>query len=91
MFYYLPDHNLLPRLPKNLIKSDGNLFINFNISDANTLSDYGYYTVRSDNNYPPTPNSVEDTENRVISIAKPYVDITRTWIDNKTINTTEIV
>lgn len=82
MFYNINEQILVNRLPKNLIKSDGSIFINFYLKDENTLSDYGYYKVRNDNNTPPNLSYTEDVSKRTINIDKPYVDIVRTWINN---------
>jgi hypothetical protein len=80
MYYNANENLLLRRLPKNLIKPDGSLFINFSQSDIVTLSDYGYYTKRNDNSEPPNANSIEDESQRQIVLEKPYFDIVRTWV-----------
>jgi hypothetical protein len=80
MYYNVNDEILVPRVPKTLLKPDNSIFINFNNSDINTLADYGYYTVRSDNNQPPSVNSVEDVTNRKVTLDKPYADVSRRWI-----------
>jgi hypothetical protein len=81
MYYNVDEEILLRKLPKNLIKPDGSLFINFDQADVNTLSDYGYYTVRNDNDTPPTSNSIELVDKKSFVLEKPYVDIIREWID----------
>jgi hypothetical protein len=81
MYYNDNDKILIRKIPKNLIKPDGTLFINFDQSDINTIADYGYYVVRNDNNTPPTNNNVEDVDKRLILLEKPYVDVIRVWID----------
>ena len=83
MYYNNNDKILIRKLPKNFIKPDGSLFIDFNLADINTLSDYGFYTVRNDNNQPPTPKSIEKTEEITILLDKPYVDIIRVWFDTE--------
>jgi hypothetical protein len=84
MFYNLNDEILISKLPKNLLKNDGSLFIDFNKSDTETLSDYGYYSVRNDNNEMPIDCEKEDISKRLIVLHKPYVDIVRTWIKKPT-------
>ena len=49
MYYNINEEILLRKIPKNIIKSDGSLFINFDQANIDTLSDYGYYIVRNDN------------------------------------------
>jgi len=87
MYYNINEKILLRKIPKNIIKSDGSLFINFDQQDIDTLSDYGYYTVRNDNNTPPTSNSIEVTNKRTITLEKPYADIIREWISPEVIQT----
>lgn len=84
MYYNNNSKILVRKLPKNLIKPDGSLFIDFHLSDINTLSDYGYYTIRNDNKEPPTPNSIENQSLQQIVLDKPYADIIRTWNDIST-------
>jgi|688.fasta_scaffold886472_2 hypothetical protein len=79
MYYNNNDKILIRRLPKNIIKPDGSLFIDFNLADINTLSDYGFYTLRNDNSVPPSSNSIENISNRQIILDKPYFDIIREW------------
>lgn len=81
MYYNDNDKILISKLPKNLLKPDGSLFIDFNLSDPDILSDYGFYTVRNDNKEPPRPNLIEQVKNRTISLDKPHVDVIRVWID----------
>lgn len=81
MYYNVNEEILLRKLPKNLIKPDGSLFINFDQTDVDTLSDYGYYTVRNDNDTPPTSNSIELPDQKSFILEKPYVDIIREWIE----------
>ena len=81
MYYNIDEKILIRKIPKNLIKPDGSLFINFDQVDVNTLSDYGYYTVRNDNSSAPTLNSIELTDKRSFVVEKPYVDIIREWIE----------
>lgn len=84
MYYYTNDKIFVQRLPKNIIKSDGSLFVDFNKADKETVSDYGYYFVRNDNSIRPTTNSVELYNQRQIVLDKPYVDIIRVWQDLST-------
>lgn len=81
MFYYTETESLLRRVPKNFFDDAGKLIINFDQQDAETLSNYGFYTVRNDNNEMPENCEKEDTEKRSIVLDKPYVDITRVWIE----------
>jgi hypothetical protein len=81
MYYNNNDKILIRKLPKNLLKPDGSLLINFDQENVDILSDYGFYTVRNDNNEPPTINSKEIIKNRIITLDKPYVDIARVWLD----------
>jgi hypothetical protein len=81
MYYNINEEILLTKIPKNLIKEDGSIFINFYLSDINTLSDYGYYTIRNDNKEPPNNNSIEILSEQQIVLDKPYVDIIRKWLD----------
>jgi hypothetical protein len=81
MYYNVNKKILLRKIPKNLIKPDGSLFINFDQQDIDTLSDYGYYTVRNDNDTPPTSNSIELTDKKSFILKKPYVDIIREWTE----------
>jgi hypothetical protein len=81
MYYNNNDKILIEKLPKNLLRSDGSLFINFNQEDVDILSDYGFYSVRNDNKEPPTNNSIEIHSKKQIILDKPYVDIVRIWID----------
>lgn len=79
MYYNNIDKILVPIAPKNWIKPDGTMFINFHQADINTQSDYGYYLVRNDNDVPPSPNAVEDKSKRQVNLDKPYADVIRTW------------
>lgn len=81
MYYNINEQLLLRKLPKNLLKSDGSLLINFDQQNIDTLADYGFYTVRGDNSDPPTANSIENKKAQQIILDKPYVDIIREWID----------
>lgn len=81
MYYNINEQLLLRKLPKNLLKSDGGLLINFDQQNIDTLADYGFYTIRNDNSDPPTSNSIEDKNAQQIILDKPYADIVRVWID----------
>jgi hypothetical protein len=81
MYYNSNDNITVSRLPKNLIKTDGSIFINFNLADMDTLSDYGYYTIRNDVAQP-KPTSIEDVTQRTVILEKPYADINRVWLNN---------
>lgn len=91
MFYNINTQNILPRVPKNLIKPDGSIFINFHINGASTLADYGFYTIRYDNSDPPDLNHTEDISQRVITLDKPYADIIRVWTARPEINTNDTI
>jgi len=84
MYYDLNKKAIRTVLPKNLVKPDGSLIVNFSTSNENVLADYGYYTIRSDNNVPPTPTSIEIKSAQQVLIDKPYVDIVRKWLEVKT-------
>jgi hypothetical protein len=86
MYYNNNDKILIRKIPKNILRDDGSLFINFDHSDVDTLSDYGFYSLRNDNNARPTPDSIEDESKRQILLDKPYFDIIREWIDIPTTN-----
>jgi hypothetical protein len=79
MYYNNNDKILIRRLPKNIIKPDATLFIDFDQSDIDTLSDYGYFTIRNDSIMPEDCER-EDIDKRSITLDKPYVDIHREWI-----------
>lgn len=84
MYYDLNKKAVRTILPQKLIKSDGSLIANFNTSNEDVLSDYGYYTIRSDNNIPPTPTSIEIESAQKVTLDKPYADIVRVWLETKT-------
>jgi PKD repeat protein len=80
MYYNINDQILISRVPKNLIKDDGSVLLNFHTNDIHFLADNGYYTVRNDNSNPPELNSIEIESKKEIVLDKPYVDIVRTWV-----------
>jgi len=80
MYYNNNDKILVRRLPKNLLKEDGSLLIDFHLSSPEVLSDYGFYIVRNDNSVAPVDCIGEDVDKRVVVIEKPYADVFRTWI-----------
>lgn len=82
MYYNIFDKILVRKLPKCLIAQNGSIIDNFYLSDTETLANNGYYTVRSDNDQPPKPSSMEKIKDRKVIIEKPYVDIVRVWIDS---------
>jgi hypothetical protein len=86
MYYNINENLLLRKLPKNLLRNNGYLFIDFDKSDVNTLADYGFYTLRNDNNIPPTSNNVENETQRNIVLDKPYFDIVRHWSETPLIS-----
>jgi hypothetical protein len=86
MFYYIEENLLIRKLPKSFFKQDGTLMNNFDQNSVDVLSDYGFYTVRNDNNQMPEDCEREDVENRSIILEKPYVDIVRKWIKKPTTN-----
>lgn len=85
MYYNLNRKTISLSLPQNILKEDGSLFVDFNLSTDDILSDYGYYVLRSDNNVPPTPTSIEIEASKEIIVDRPYVDIVRKWLEVKTV------
>jgi len=85
MYYNNNDKILIRKLPKNILRNDNSLFINFDQSDLYTLADYGFYTVRNDN-IETNPNYIEDISKRIINLDRPYADIIRVWVDNSVKN-----
>jgi hypothetical protein len=81
MYYNNNDKIIIKKLPKNFLKSDGTMLTNFHLSNIDLLSDYGFFTIRNDNNTPPTSSSVENISQRQVMLNKPYCDITRIWTD----------
>jgi hypothetical protein len=81
MYYNIKNQMIIPQVPKNLIREDGSIWINFNNNDIDTLADNNYYTIRNDNNEPPTNNSIEIQSEQEIILDKPYADIIRKWLD----------
>lgn len=81
MYYNNNEKIIVRKLPKNLLKPNGDLFVNFHEADVNTISDYGFYLIRNDNSVPPQSHYVENIDLRQIIVNKPYADIVRTWID----------
>jgi hypothetical protein len=84
MYYDNKNKIIVKSLPRNSIGPDGNFYFNFDsANDINLWADHNYYTIRQDN---PRPGSdyIEDESKRIIALDKPYADINRTWIFNKT-------
>ena len=79
MYYNNNDKILIDSLPKVWIKNDGSFFIDFHLADINTLSDYGFYTIRHDNSQPNSVRDIEEESQRQIILDKPYADVVRVW------------
>jgi hypothetical protein len=80
MYYNDNDKILIDTLPNLWVKDDGSFLINFNLFDNDTLSDYGFYLIRNDNNFVRT-NAKEDIDKRQIILNKPYADVIRFWFE----------
>ena len=78
MYYNIITQELLSHYPNNIKLSNGSIVFGDDF-DVNVLVDAGYYMVRNDSPSQPE-NTIEDLSSRVVSIDRPYVDITRTWI-----------
>jgi hypothetical protein len=78
MIYDTNKNILLNSTPKS-INLNGTI-ITGPITDIDLLAEAGYYTVRSDEPKQ-QENSIEDISQRKVFLNKPYVDITRVWID----------
>lgn len=79
MYYDNKNQIIIKQLPKNSIGPDGNFYINFNTAnDINLWADHNYYTIRNDNPQP-SDNYEEDFSKRVVTLDKPYADVTRVW------------
>jgi hypothetical protein len=86
MYYDTKYEIIIPEVPKNFIRPDGSIWINFHLGDINVLADNGFYTVRNDNNEPPNNRSIEATNEKQIVLDKPYADIVRKWVEISPIN-----
>ena len=78
MYYNIITQELLSHYPNNIKLSNGSIVFGDSF-DVNVLVDAGYYMVRNDSPSQPE-NTIEDLSSRVVSIDRPYVDITRTWV-----------
>ena len=79
MYYNIKNNIEYYTLPTNAYNNDKCLVQNLPLADAITKADCGYYTIRNDSPVQP-PNTIEDVQNRVITLDKPYIDIVRQWI-----------
>jgi len=80
MYYDNKNKIIVNILPKNSIGPDGNFYFNFdNANNINLWADHEYYSIRNDNQSP-GPDYYEDENKRVITLDKPYADISRVWI-----------
>ena len=80
MLYDNNKNILLNNTPNNITLNNG-VLVTGPINDIDLLSDAGYYTVRNDEPVQPE-NTIEDVSQRNITLDKPYVDISRVWIDS---------
>jgi hypothetical protein len=78
MYFNIKNQQLLNNYPNSLILDNGTLISGNNL-DANILAEGGYYTVRNDEPTQPE-NTIENVSQRSVILDKPYVDITRVWI-----------
>ncbi|NBX97507.1 hypothetical protein EBZ38_14020 [bacterium] len=79
MYYDNKNKKIVNKLPKNSIGPDGNFVFNFDtLNDINLYSDHEYYVIRNDN-LSPGDDYVEQEDQRVVTLEKPYADIVRTW------------
>jgi hypothetical protein len=79
MYYNVNNQTFTTTTPKFLKLNNGTI-ITGEVSDTNVLADAGYYTVRNDEPVQPE-NTFEDVSQRVVSLDKPYVDVTRVWVE----------
>jgi hypothetical protein len=78
MYFNIKNQQLLNNYPNSLVLDNGTLISGNNL-DANILAEGGYYTVRNDEPTQPE-NTIENVSQRSVTLDKPYVDITRVWI-----------
>lgn len=79
MYYNLKTQELINTIPLNGYLPDGTLVQGLNIVDTATQKLCGIFPVISDTPIQPE-NTVEDTEQRTISVEQDGVVIVRTWI-----------
>jgi hypothetical protein len=72
--------NILLNNPPNSLVLDNGVLITGPINDIDLLADAGYYTVRNDEPTQPE-NTFEDVSQRNVVLDKPYVDVTRVWVE----------
>jgi|LakMenEpi03Aug12_release.lakeMendotaPanAssembly.Ray.scaffolds.fasta_scaffold1452628_2 hypothetical protein len=83
MYYDNKNQIIINTLPKNSIGPDGNFYFNFDTANNIDLwADHNYYTIRNDT-VSPGADYIEDESKRIITLNKPYADISRTWILNQ--------
>ena len=79
MYYDSKNDIIIDQLPKNSIGPDGTFYINFNSANNIALwSDHNYYTIRNDDPQP-SDHHEENPSKRVVTLDKPYADVTRVW------------
>jgi len=79
MIYNINKSLFLNNAPNNIVLNNG-VLITGPISDINVLADAGYYTVRNDEPVQPE-NTFEDVSQRNVVLDKPYVDVSRVWVE----------
>jgi hypothetical protein len=79
MLYNINNQTLLFTNPSSVVLKNGTL-ITGPINDIEILANAGYYTVRNDGPVQPE-NTIEDVSFRTFTLDKPYVDITRVWVE----------
>jgi hypothetical protein len=79
MIYDINKSVFLNSAPNNIVLNNG-VLITGPISDINVLADAGYYTVRNDEPVQPE-NTFEDVSQRNVVLDKPYVDVSRVWVE----------
>ena len=80
MYYNIKNQSISSYLPNHAYNNNNILIQKLQYADIETKADCGYYIIRSDNP-PQLDNTIENINARVVIIDKPYVDITRTWMD----------
>lgn len=78
MYYNIYDQTFVNNAPDKIVLTNGTVITGSNLS-LDILAEAGYYLVRNDSPTQPE-NTFENVATRVVSIDKPYVDVTRTWI-----------
>jgi hypothetical protein len=79
MIYDINKNVFLNNAPNNIVLNNG-VLVTGPINDINLLAEAGYYTVRNDEPVQPE-NTFEDVSQRTVVLDKPYVDVTRVWVE----------